>query len=445
MKDEVIIDPTSSAAYLPGVNAMVALQTENTRPTVANSKTEIKSTVGEYNVAPWGDSNDRPTAVYNKVKKISIIPKSLELLIKLTHGQGIRYGFVKDFDAQGKEVLEFRRDETIEAFLRDSNINSLYLPEAITDLKWFGNVFVELILNKAKSQILAAVVQEAPYCRWTTSNTMGFSENCIISADWPSPGDNFIAVPSFDIYDYQKIDKLKKRRLERVMFPMSFPSPMKIYYQEPAWWSLVDSGWLELLELIPKLKSSILKNQMNIKYLIRIPCTYWPNKYKNWKTLEQDQRNAIYKSELQNINDLLTGVEKAGSSIITQFDVNQDTGNDFGKWEIIAIKDEIKEGIYNTDSQEGTSQSLYSIGVDPSVFGLSIGKGMGAGSGSDARVAFNIMDVLSTPEREKLVAPLHLIRDFNGWPPELRFFIPGHQIATLDTGKEVQPKTQPQE
>lgn len=442
---EIAIGGGPSVHYLPGAKMLVVgSEVGSARPTATKNTDELTENVGDIKIAPWGTSNDKPQQVYEKVRKVAAIVKSLGLLTRMMAGKGIRYGFVTGFDKDGNEQLEYKSNADIDTFMARNNINTRYLPEAILDLKWFGNVFPELLFSEGSAEkILGCVIQEAPFCRWQSWNAKGFSENCIISSMWPSPGKNYVSVPSFDVYDYNRVDNVKVRKLKKAVYPLSFPSPMKSYYQEPEWWSIIDSGWLEQLLSIPKLKEAIIKNQMTIKYLIRIPESYWPDKYQNWTKLSTEQQDELRKEELKKLNEMLSGTENSGSSIITHFKSLQQEGKDFAKWEIVPIENPIKDGLYNPDSQEATAQALYAIGIDPTIIGLSIGKGMGAGSGSDKRVAYNILDALSTLEREILLEPLYFIAQYNGWPPNLRWFIPGHQIATLDTGSEVLPTQNP--
>ncbi len=442
---EIEIGGGTSVHYLPGAKSLVVgSEVGSARPTATKNTDELTETVAGKKIAPWGEGNDKPQQVYKKVKEVAAIVKSLGLLTRMMSGQGIRYGFVTGFDKDGNEQLEYKANDEIDTFMRRNNINTRYLPEAILDLKWFGNVFPELLFSEgAAEKILGCVVQEAPFCRWESWNKQGYSENCIISSMWPSPGEQFAVVPSFDVYEYNRVETVRKRKLKKAVYPLSFPSPMKSYYQEPEWWSIIDSGWLEQLLSIPKLKEAIIKNQMTIKYLIRIPESYWPDKYKDWSKITAEKQDKLRGDELKKLNEMLSGTENSGSSIITHFKTLQTEGKDYAKWEIEPIENPIKDGLYNPDSQEATAQALYGVGIDPTIIGLSIGKGMGAGSGSDKRVAYNILDALSTLERQIILEPLYFIAQYNNWPPNLRWFIPGHQVATLDTGNEMEPTPKP--
>ena len=73
------------------------------------------------------------------------------------------------------------------------------------------------------------------------------------------------------------------------------------------------------------------------------------------------------------------------------------------------------------------------MGVDPSVIGAGIPGGkLGAGSGSDKRVAFNILQSLKTADRDITLSILEFIQDFNDWDPKIKFAFENIEITTLD-------------
>ena len=95
----------------------------------------------------------------------------------------------------------------------------------------------------------------------------------------------------------------------------------------------------------------------------------------------------------------------------------------------------------NEDSQESASHVFTAGGVAPTLMGIQPGKNMGAGSGSDARVAFNNFISTSTFEQHLVLEVLHFIRDYNGWPENLEFRFKQPLIMTLDKGKQTQQQT----
>ncbi len=134
----------------------------------------------------------------------------------------------------------------------------------------------------------------------------------------------------------------------------------------------------------------------------------------------------------------MAGTDGAGKSIMTiTMPDPQNPGNTIKVFTVTAVDDKIKSGLYIEDSQEASSHIYTALQVDPTLSGISPGKQMGAGSGSDKRVAFNVFSALHKFHRDLLLEVLNLVRDYNGWPADLefRFLIP--QVNTADAPKEV--------
>ncbi len=57
---------------------------------------------------------------------------------------------------------------------------------------------------------------------------------------------------------------------------------------------------------------------------------------------------------------------------------------------------------------------------------------MGSGSGSDKRVAFNIMSSLFKTKRDTTLQIWDLLKDWNGWDSELHAAFENIELTTLD-------------
>ncbi len=79
------------------------------------------------------------------------------------------------------------------------------------------------------------------------------------------------------------------------------------------------------------------------------------------------------------------------------------------------------------------------LGLDPTLIGTAPGKGMGAGSGSDKRVALNIYTSMVLAHADIVLEPFHFIRDYNEWNPLIEFKMRKMLINTLDSGKQTTP------
>lgn len=431
-----IMNDAGTVAYLPGRKMAVVFE-----------KVKTPSTPQVYNISPiditpWGDDNLFPQTVIAELKK-TFVPSVLDWKARALYSGGIVFGKEDD----NGNFIRSKRSENPEVwdFFKKSNVKR-YAIEAAKDFYWFYNAFPELILSNDRSKIVSLVAQDASYCRWSKQNPKtGLVDYCKINANWELGTANdkqTITRPVIDPY-YDPVGNLKARKDSfNYIYPLSYPSPGCSFYQLADWNTMRESGWLDISIAIPKWKKALMKNQISIKYHIQVPDFYWSWKYgKDWDTMSADKRKAARDNELSKFNSFLTGEENAGHSIMTTFRFNEQLNKEYPGWKIEAIDDKVQDGKYIEDSQEASAQMLYMLGVDGTLIGNAPGKGMGAGSGSDKRLAFNIYISLCTSHQDILLEPLAFIRDYNGWDPELEFRFANTLITTLDSGKQYEKVT----
>lgn len=425
-----IINTNATIAYFPSAAAVVRTSTPGAKPTTVEEK--VNETGG---VSPWGDDNLFPQNVVKLAEK-TFVPTVIEFKVRALVSRLI-YGKVDP------DTGKFNRTSNpeIDAWLRRTSIKR-YLVEAALDYYWFGNFFPEIILNNDRSEITSISVQEASYCRWSIHNPKtGLSDWCYISANWANGATATTAdtakVRAIDPY-YDPEGSLRSGRDFKYIYPVSFPSPGKSYYQLASWDSIRKNGWLELASLIPTWKKHLMKNQISIKYHIDIPEYYWRWKYKNWDQMNQAEQTNARTSEMTAFNDFLTGETSAGRSIMTTFKFDENRNVKYPGWTITPLDDKIADGKYIEDSQEASSHILFALGVDGTLIGNTPGKGMGAGSGSDKRVAMNNQQLLSKLDEGYILDPLQFIAQYNGWDPGIEFRFEREMIATLDSGSQTQ-------
>ncbi len=386
-------------------------------------------------IVMWGDSNDFPQVLHEECKKNTIIPSVLDFASRIIQGQGITYYKRIGRDKNG-DIKEYPILPEIEDFFNRSSINSRYLDEAALDLVWFYNVFPELGTSVDGSKIVRLTSLEAMECRWEIMNkSTRLVENCYVSKKWPNPEKSELeVVPVIDPYDPFRVENLQESKPGNYIYPLSMSSPGKTYYQEPPWLSVRYSGWLKFVQSIPQYKAAIMENQINIKYHVRIPIEFWEWKRPGFEGLNDIEKENIISGVIDEFIESFSGTDKSGKVVTTHYWSGEGQG-EYGKWDIEVLKSDFGDGTYIEDSQEGSSHLLFALNIDQTLIGNSPGKGL-AGSGSDKRVSFNITDAMMAPRRKKLLEPLYFIRDYNGWGEDIFFEIKGHQIMTLDTGKE---------
>ncbi|MDX5394828.1 MAG: hypothetical protein LPK21_01395, partial [Hymenobacteraceae bacterium] len=234
------------------------------------------------------------------------------------------------------------------------------------------------------------------------------------------------------------VENLQQHPDFKFIYPISIPSPDKCAYQLASWNSVRRSGWLEVAQAIPEFKKALFKNQLTVKYVIEVNSAYWHWKYKDWEAKSEAERKKIISDELDEFDKIMAGNDGAGKSILTTTITDPNTKEVISAFKVTAVDDKLQNGLYIEDSQEASSHIFTAVGLPQVLMGASPGKGMGAGSGSDARVAFNNFVSVSKFQQDLVLEPLHTIRDYNGWNENLVFRVKNPLIMSLDKGKQVQ-------
>ncbi|MFC6999589.1 hypothetical protein [Rufibacter roseus] len=402
----------------------------------------VKKADGSGMVEKWGEDNLFPQKVREEAEKNTIIPTALQRRAELWYGGGIVYGKVTEYDDQGNGIFKRKKDPEIEEFFRKSNIPR-YGFESFLDLSWFVNTFPEFVLSNDRSQIARLTSQEATFCRYSKADPKtGVFSHVYINANWDQGEsvDNVPKVPVLDPYD-DPVEQMRENTTDnKFIYPISIPSPDKCAYQLASWNSVRRSGWLEVAQAIPEFKKALFKNQLTIKYIVSVHSAYWSWKYKDWEEKSDAQRTQIITAELDEFDEIMSGNEGAGKSILATT-ITLDSGETISAYKVEAVDDKLQSGIYVEDSQEASSHILTAIGLAPVLMGITPGKSMGAGSGSDARVHFNNFISSSKFQQDLVLEPLYTVRDYNGWDPNIEFRILNPLIMTLDKGKSVQQET----
>ncbi len=444
---QALINNDASAAYLPHHEvALSVVKSDGAKPTTTPYPRVDFAASG--NVAPWGSNNDFPQEIIKAVSPSTIVPPTLDWKTRALIGGGVMPFTLKGYRDDGSEILEpiFRNSE-IDDFIFRNNIHSRYIPEITTDFYYFFNPFAEFVLSKNRDKITDLVAQEAAFCRWEIMDKATRRiKNCILSSDWPEFSEsNSDKIPTFDIYDSYRIEKLRAGTTYKYIYPLSYPTPGKTYYQLSTWDGLRQSGWLAIAQSIPEWKKSLMKNQLTIKFHVMIPDYWWKWKYPDWENKKPEEKKTLREEEVNNFNDFMTDAKNAGKSIFTTFQYDEHIQKERPGWKIESVDNgKIPHGAYIEDSQEASSHLMYALGVDPTLIGNSPGSKMGAGSGSDKRVAYNIYVSLLKAHRDIILEPLNFVTRYNNWGTDIVWRFQDSLIQTLNTGTETKEVTQNQ-
>ena len=445
---DVVEVPGFDAHYVPSLSLVASVVTDMPRAPLSPT-VKVTGDIGESDkLAKWGSDNKLPFTIIDAVNSNAVLSQAIYWKSNAIISGGLAYGNLV-VDANGREQLQRVIDPVVEEWLYKSNIGR-YLREASMEFYKFWNVFPELILSNDRNSIASLSCHESAHCRWGLQNAKGLIDTCYINAQWDnggkwdSPETETISV--IDVY-YDPVATVRAQTaLASFIYPLAGTSSGKTYYQDAPWHALIPQGWLDVANSIAKYKKAILKNSMHVRYQLEIAEWWFQAKFKDWDT-KPELKAGRMQAELTAFNTKMKGEDGAGNSLINMKRVIND--KEYYGWSITAIPDLFKDEKYLGDSQEADSHIFFALGLDATLIGTVPGKGMGAGSGSDKRVAMNIAIANSKAEQDIILEPLNFIFRFNGFinpttglPYTIWF--KNYWVTTLDTGKETSQKPTPQ-
>lgn len=408
--------------------------------TVTSVKVDVKDKQGE--VASWGKNNDYPQQIMKAVRLNGSASSGLRFLRKAHYGNGLV--LVKhEANDSGKKVIKVVPVADVPAineFFTKSQMPRFW-KECITDLEILSIAFPEYILSENYSTINRVKRQKAAWCRFEMMNEEnGLVEHVYISEGFGKgsvdlTGKFVEKVPLIDSYWTPEEVKAycQENQIKKFIRPVFFPLIEEAFYPESEWHAVAKSGWLDVANSVPALKKALFQNQMTIKYIVEVDERYFEKLYaENWQKMKPEERIAIRQGVIDAINESLVGNEKAGKSIQSMKIIGTD-GKPVSAVTITAIDDKLKDGSYLPEAEAANSEVLFALGVDPTLIGAGIPGGkLGAGSGSDKRVAFDILNSLYKTNRETTLEIFDFISQYNGWDPNIKATFENTKIETLD-------------
>jgi hypothetical protein len=242
---------------------------------------------------------------------------------------------------------------------------------------------------------------------------------------------------------YDIVGQVRDGRAYKYIFPGRMQTRGRKYYQRCRIETVKESGWLEVAASIPLWKKQIMENQISIKYQVLVSDKYWQRKYPNYEKESERKKKEIDKKEIDGFLNFFK--KKQGAVHLSRF-TQDHQGKEYRDWKIEAVgSDKVYgEGAYIEDDVQSSYVIARAMGLHPSLYGISPGgKGLGAGSGSDIRMASNAHILKQKPDQRKILRPAYYASALNGWNEkyggehkQLHWWFENYFIATLDHGKD---------
>jgi hypothetical protein len=358
----------------------------------------------------WGDSDDWPQQLMEKLDQLGVAKRALDLNSDLHFGTGVIWmkeetsedGTLKHIVSNPKGWKQYcNRSKCLHA-----------QSDVINAKDTFGWGAVRFTLN-GMDGVYKLEALDIPSSRLGFRNKAGKIESLYYAQDIHllSAADDTVQYPVYDDDNHDEF--IKKNKV--FVYLVHNPSWGRFYYGEPHYYATIRNGWADIAIEVPKLIKNIYKNQATLKYHIKVPITVFRQMYagsdpaKCWDMMTQEQQLEAYKSYKKEIQDVISKAEAAGSSVFTLYEEGKD------KVEITPIDASINTTKDLPNNTAANSEILFAIGIDPSLLGLNMpgGKDLNGGGGSQRRESLKIKQATFARERLDSLGVMFLLGRLN--------------------------------
>lgn len=356
---------------------------------------------------------------------------------KLAFGDGITvYKRVHDEQTDRTKLRELLPSDAPEVFdFLETNNYLRMVQEWANDLTVFNESYAEFIFNQKGNKIVQMNSLEATNSRISVADKeTGTPRYHGYGYGWDTGETEDVKVSSLidrqNPLRYLRQCVTDRRTDERQILQLMLPTPGNYYYGNPFWWSVFESGWYDFSLSIPKFKQALMKNQMTLRFHVKINRDFWMRLFQDEGISDEKKRMKRKQDFLTNLNDFLAGEQNAGKAFLSHFDYDLNKGVERQDIIITPINQKMEGGEYLEDSEEVTNVLCYAMEIHPSLIGATGKKG--GINGTETRELFILKQSMMKSVRELMTLPLYLVKAINGWDRDIEFAIPNIMLTTLD-------------
>lgn len=222
-----------------------------------------------------------------------------------------------------------------------------------------------------------------------------------------------------------------KRRPLWFCAPTVYPSMLKPYYPQPAWWSIFPSQIYNYASTLVLDKAIARQNATMWGKIIFINLSYLKQIYDQMGADTPEKQEAIKTQIYADVNNFLKKRENNGKTLFLDSFL---TNNDQMLWKSIEIVDvpQASAGAQTKEELEEISSILFfAMGVHPALIGAVPGKS-GSSGGTFQRELHLLKQQQVSPRQRIYLKYLQNIVDFNEWDPHAHWIIREQVLTTLD-------------
>jgi hypothetical protein len=396
-----------------------------------------KFTVHGKEFVSWGPGNNYPDEAVRTIGSTGVLSTGIGFKARTSFGQGVVPMDVVGYDENG-EVLRVCQNKEVQKYFRSKPFID-YMSEAFRDIFKFGNCFPILFFNQDGSKIVSLQILNARHCRVSKDKKylLYFPD-----FDERQPTDKDSTVyPMLDEHD-PFLDLQTRKVLGKLNGqPIAFPR-IKNYYSNndyygiPDWDAAMRSGWIDIANKIPKFLSKSYANAMSLMWHIKIPQSYWKEKFPVGDYKDKNERTKAIEKWMDDMEKNVCGEENVSKAFISSYETGVN-GKGMG-WEFDRLENEIDAKERLSTSAAANSEILFSLMINPSVFGAGMPGGAyagNAGSGSDIRESFLVSVLTTYIEKQQVLFPIQMMLEYNDHGDNLVLKYKETILTTLNTGQ----------
>lgn len=398
----------------------------------AHSHTGEITTPAKYGgeeIARWGANNLYPLWLLELLRDSNINAQLIYTKVSLAMGDIFTYKWAEDPDT-GEEVKKpFIAPIELRRYMRSQKVREMFRARA-TDFYITGNAWVKVLLRRDATGIADFQHMDASTMRLgirdveTKKITTHYA-----SADWRHASYNSGEPKETTIRKYPSWDESDPLAYFQSVKHSKLYWTGQHYYGVQPWHA--SHAWITYGNRMPVWMAANLNKAKNIKYHIEYPSNYFA--YLEGKS--EEERKKAKDSVFEHIDKMLSGAENAQSTFYSGFANDPMSGAKMDGWKITSIPNDLKDEAYVKAFYASLNASTSSQGVDPALANIQQ-EGRMPISGSDKRISYQIHEVMKNAEvREVMLEPLYLLRDVNGYDPDMMFDFRVKNIVTLAEDK----------
>lgn len=384
--------------------------------------------------ALWGETNNYPQRIIDENSEETASAGALRFKRNAHYGKGLMF-YREELDAKGQIIIKplLKKDvpAEIQKFWFDNDIEN-FQQGIIGDFEWWNFYHCQYIPNALQNKIIGVnwIRTRDTRPKKRTLSATGKIVAYFLSSKWPDPKDGeYVEIEAFD-----KTNPFSK---PNGIYRHALISIDKDYFPTPEWHSNI--AWLNLAKRIPVWILANIENSVNLKYHIKIPEAYFLKLYpadryetdEAWMKAMSEAETNIKKK----IDELLSGEKNVSKIFYSKIAIDED-GKPLPGWEIIELKNDIKDGAWLNAYGTAAAAICTAHGVPPSLAGLILANGLGTGSASDVREQFNYYMQLNTVlGRQTSLEWWEFVKRFNNWPVDIHLGYREVILQSLDQNK----------